>query len=180
MQKVLTKMFLQVLVVFISLFTSGALQSSTNLSLIRVDYVNPVKGIIDPDFWTGGTKFNLPCEEYDLAKKGLKPKVEVKPYKNITCKHLWMYESNGTCLCGDGIHGSVICKRSTCSLFILTCSCLTYDTNAGVLVGPCPYGCGFSNNSYGGELYHPLPVAVSRVTDAMCGWLNRDGRLCSK
>lgn len=172
-------MSLQLLVV-LSLFTSGALQTSTNLSP-RVVYVDPVKGIMDPDCLTGGK--NLPCKD-DLSKKDtlyLKPKyykVEVKSYKNITCKHLWMYESNGTCLCGDGIHGSVICKRS--SVFIQTCSCLTYDTNAGVLVGPCPYGCGFTNSSWGGELYHPLPVAVSRVNDAMCGWLKRDGRLCSK
>ena len=138
---------------------------------------------MDPNCWTRG--MTLPCKEYDFAKKGalyLKTKYEVqvdlKPYNNITCKHLWMYESNGTCQCGKDIHGSIFCKSSSVS--ILTCSCLTYDESAGVLVGSCPYGCGFTNNSYGGELYHPLPVDVSRVTDAMCGWLKRDGRLCSK
>ena len=171
-------MLLQLLAVFVSLLIS--IQGNTTI----VIYVDPDNGTTDTDCWAGG--MNLPCKDYDLAKKGvlhLKTKyyydVQVKPYyKTTTCKHVWMYaELNGTCHCGRTIYHSVRCKNNSVS--ILTCNCMTYGNDSGVIVGKCPYGCGFESTS-GLHQYHPLPLDVSKINNAMCGRLNRDGRLCGK
>ena len=89
-------------------------------------------------------------------------------------------DSNSTCQCGSNIHDAVSCNKNQVS--ILSCKCMTDDEKDGVLVGSCPYGCGLSNDSssWKQHVYHPLPMNVSRLNDAMCGQLNRDGRLCSK
>ena len=173
-------MLLQLLSVFTSLLTIIA---STDL---RVIYVDPDNGAMDPSCWMGG--MNLPCKSYDLAAKGALylrsltklRDVQVKPYrsthKNVTCRHFWMHKSNGTCKCGDNIKGSISCSNN--SIGIRSCSCMTFDVNAGVLVGSCPYGCGLNNTIGDVKLYHSLPRNVSRINNAMCGWLKRDGRLC--
>ena len=173
-------MLLQLLSVSTSLLTIIALGTSTDL---RVIYVDPDNGTMDPSCWMGG--MNLPCKDYDLAAKGALHlqsmtkfgDVQIKPYshKNVTCRHFWMYESNGTCICGNFFKGSVSCSNN--GFAILTCSCMTYDKNAGLIVGCCPYGCGFNNSI---KFYHSLPQNVSKINNAMCGWLKRDGRLCSK
>ena len=169
-------MSLQPLAVFISLLMSV-------VGTTRVIYVDPDNGTMDPNCWTGG--IDLPCKNYHLAQKGalnFKTKynvqIKIKPYyKTATCKHVWMYELNGTCHCGKSIHHVISCKNDSVS--ILTCSCMTYDEDSGLLVGPCPYGCRFERSS-DQEQYHSLPLAVSRINHAMCGRLNRDGRLCSE
>ena len=79
-------------------------------------------------------------------------------------------------------------------LSIKECMCMTAEKDgeldgAGtgasvVLVGACicPYGCGFSKDvpHWISLQYHPLPWNVSELNEAMCGRLNRHGRLCSK
>ena len=102
--------------------------------------------------------------------------------KTRTCQQTWMYYSNGTCVCGSDIYGAVSCSNRYNQISILRCNCMTYDENEGVLAGSCLYGCGYFNDSSGWSqhVYHPLPMNVSRLNNAMCGWLNRDGRLCSK
>ena len=138
---------------------------------------------MDPNCWTGG--INLPCRDYNLAKEGalyLNVNVKIIRSKNITCLHTWMYSSNGTCMCGKNIHGAVGCSNNPNKVSILDCHCMTYDDVEGVLVGSCPYGCGYFNDSsaWSLHLYHPLPMNVSKLNNLMCGRLNRDGRLCSK
>ena len=78
------------------------------------------------------------------------------------------------------IYGAVSCSNNPDQVSILRCNCMTYyDEKVGILVGPCPYGCGSFNDSLGPcqsqHVYHPLPMNVSRLNNAMCGWLNRDG-----
>ena len=158
-----------------------ALLESVPESSTTVIYVDPHNGTMDPNCWTGG--INLPCKDYDLAKKGalyLKVSVQMIPSKNEACQQTWTYDSNGTCQCGSSIHDAVSCNKNQVS--ILSCKCMTDDEKDGVLVGSCPYGCGLSNDSssWKQHVYHPLPMNVSRLNDAMCGQLNRDGRLCSK
>ena len=85
-----------------------------------------------------------------------------------------------TCQCGNNIYGAVSCNNNPDQVSILRCNCMTYyDEKVGILVGPCPYGCGSFNDSLGPcqsqHVYHPLPMNVSRLNNAMCGWLNRDG-----
>ena len=69
------------------------------------------------------------------------------------------------------------------AFYVEDCYCVTYDNDTcGVLLGPCPYGCGFTtdNKSWSGQLNHPLPRNFSELNHAMCGRLNRDGPMCSK
>ena len=94
------------------------------------------------------------------------------------CPQTWRFSHNGTCQCGHSIHSTVDCGSSQVS--ILECHCMTFEEEPGIaVVGTCPYGCGFQR-SQRGKLYSPLPGDISSLNDAMCGRLNRDGRMCSK
>ena len=161
------------------LLFGATLLASASEALTTVIYVDPDNGTMDPTCWTG--RINLPCKDYDLAKEGalyLKVNVQIIPSKTKTCQNTWMYDSNGTCQCGSGHHGAVRCDSNLKQVSILTCYCMTYEEKQGVLVGSCPYGCGFSNDN--SKLYHSLPMNISELNKRMCGRLNRDGRLCSK
>ena len=147
-----------------------------------VIYVDADNGTMDPNCWTGGKK--IPCKNYDLAKEGAQYSKITVQIMSETCQQTWMYDSNGTCQCGSTIYDAVTCDIDSNQVSILTCNCMTYDEKGSVLVGACPYGCGFSYESSDPThlrmIYHPLPMNVSRLNNVMCGRLNRDGRLCSK
>ena len=97
------------------------------------------------------------------------------------CEHTWTYFSNGSCHCGDDVHSTVKCSTNPDKVSVSNCNCITYDEEGGVLVGPSPYGCGFvAMLDKNQQHYHPLPSNLSKLNKAMCGRLNRDGRLCSK
>ena len=167
-------------IMLLTLLFDTTLLASLLETSATVIYVDPDNGTMDPNCWMGG--INLPCKDYGLAKKGalyLKVNVQIIPSKNKTCRQTWMYNSSGTCMCGKKIHGAVRCNSNEVS--IRDCTCMTYDEKEGVLVGSCPYGCGiFNNNSrLSKRVYRPLPKNVSKINNIMCGWLNRDGRLCS-
>ena len=94
------------------------------------------------------------------------------------CPQTWRFSHNGTCQCGGSIHSTVDCGSNQVS--ILECHCITFEEELGIaVVGACPYGCGFQR-SQRGKVYSPLPEDISRLNDAMCGRLNRDGRMCSE
>ena len=140
---------------------------------------------MDPTCWTGG--INLPCKNYDLAKEGALYVKEngqiISSPKTKSCQQTWMYAVNGTCQCGKDIHGVVIYSKSPYQVFILKCNCMTYDDKEGIIVGACPYRCGFSSdrsNPTHLNIYHQLPRDVFTINDVMCAQLNRDGRLCSR
>ena len=99
-----------------------------------------------------------------------------------TCDHTWMYFSNGSCHCGGDVHDTVKCSTNPdIKVLVSNCNCITYDEEGGVLVGSSPYGCGFvSLLDKNQPHYHSLPSNLSRLNEAMCGRLNRNGRLCSK
>ena len=92
------------LLVFVATLLEGI--SSISTTVINVD---PDNGTLDPNCWTGG--INLPCKDYNLAKKGrihLKVNVQIVPSKTRTCQQTWMYDSNGTCVCGRRINCAII------------------------------------------------------------------------
>ena len=114
------RIMLLLLLLDTTLLTS-ALETSTT-----VIYVDPDNGTMDPNCWTGG--MNLPCKDYDLAKEGalyLKVNVQIVPSKTGSCQQTWMYNSNGTCICGRSIYHTVSCNSKQVS--ILNCNCI-YDT----------------------------------------------------
>ena len=101
------------------------------------------------------------------------------------CQNVWMHGSNGTCQCGASVHASVNCNSITNRVAVLRCYCMTYDSTKGVVLGSCPYGCGYFNDSVNSNwidrtIYHPLPLSITDLNRGMCGRLNRDNRLCSK
>ena len=84
---------------------------------------------------------------------------------------------------GFGNRGAIKCLDNVIS--VLDCNCVTYDSDkCSILVGACPYGCGFTTDHerWSGEAFHPLTHNLSDNTtnNDMCGRLNRDGPMCSK
>ena len=106
-------------------------------------------------------------------------------FSEFDCQKTWMYgDSNGTCRCRPStISGSVICNNIPNQVAIQKCYCMTCDNTKDIIVGSCPYGCGYFNDSrssIGWMIYHPLPLNITELNHGMCGRLNRDNRLCSK
>ena len=123
----------------------------------------------------------LPYKNYSTKSNTLH--INLSVLTSEICPQTWRFSHNGSCHCGSKIHGAVDCRSSQVS--ILECHCMTYEEELGIaVVGACPYGCGFSRfykiSSWSGLVYSPLPENISRLNDAMCGRLNRDGRMCSK
>ena len=59
---------------------------------------------------------------------------------------------------------------------------MTYDSTKGFVLGSCPYGCGYFDDSSswsGREIYHPLPLNVTNLNHEMCRRLNRDYINCA-
>ena len=157
------------------------------VSQALVIYVDAENGTEDPKCWTGGNY--LPCKYFKLAKEGaLILNVQLMTHTNSTCqKDLTDALQNKFGRYHAIPHGYVISGVLTCIdnvFYVEDCYCVTYydhDT-CGVLLGPCPYGCGFTTDkrSWSGQLNNPLPRNFSELNHAMCGRLNRDGPMCSK
>ena len=81
---------------------------------------------------------------------------------------------------GFGDRGAISCIDNVIS--VLDCNCVTYDSDkCSVLIGTCPYGCGFTTSRWSGQAFHPLMHNLSdTITNDMCGRLNRSGPMCSK
>ena len=164
--------------------------TNTSATSTNVIYVDPHNGTMASKCWTGGIK--LPCKTYDLAKKGASllrgrynVHVEVIASRNTSCEEqTWMRDSqNDTCRCGKSIKDSVSCYNDGVNVHvsILTCHCMTYDEEAGIVItGACPYGCGQSTDNFGKDIYYPLPLNVSKLNDKMCGNHKRESRFCGK
>jgi hypothetical protein len=153
-------------------------------------YVDTENGIEDHRCWTGG--INLPCKDYELAKEGaLYLNVSINDIvdassENQTCQQKNLLDSLHHLRCNKYKHtvynhGTVMCDRNEIS--VRNCDCVTYNKDeCSVLLGACPYGCGFTTSklSWSAQSFHPLPENLSEYNYAMCGRLNRDDPMCSK
>ena len=95
----------------------------------------------------------------------------------------WFYpdpSSNGTCKCGNDVHGAIKCDDSTKEVRILDCYCMTYNNLTGPVVGPCIYNCIHRNLKKTVRLYFPVPSILDTLNHKMCGQKNRQGQLCGK
>ena len=121
---------------------------------------------------------------YELAQKDgmYSEKIEkTQQHRNKMCQNVWSYISNGTCRCGDEIHDTIICNSD--QVLLMSCHCMTYDKEDGLIVGYCPYGCNSKGDPYSESrsAYTSLPAGnVSNINNAMCGRLHRTGRLCGE
>ena len=101
-----------------------------------------------------------------------------KNRSNLKCP-TWTYQNNvgseSVCQCGSDIDGVVKCNATLKKVSIVDGYCMTYNEHRNeVVAGKCVYG--FLH----GSVYRKLPFNVSKLNEAMCGKLNRRGRLCSK
>ena len=88
---------------------------------------------------------------------------------------------NRTHLSGFGNRGAISCIDDVIS--VLDCNCVTYDSDkCSVLLGACPYGCGFTTeiSGWSEQTFHPLNNLSDTTTNDMCGRLNRGSPMCSK
>ena len=112
------------------------------------------------------------------------------------CGFPWGQRSNktGNCSCGARLHDTVFCSinytdiRAT-KVGILDCSCMTWDDYHNTTVtGYCFYNCENGSTSNGNRInrvYHPinnssLQIEPRNLSRAVCGYLNREGRLCGR
>ena len=91
----------------------------------------------------------------------------------------WMYDTNGSCVCGVDNHHTVKCDQSTCQAYILDSNLMTYDEqHQEVIVGTSLYGIYRQNDDY--DIYHLVPMNKSQLNEAVCGQYNRKGRQCGE
>ena len=84
----------------------------------------------------------------------------------------WRYrERNGSCQCGDYLHGACICDSDR--VYLTVCYCMTYNEDThDTVAGLCYYSC------FNKFFRYLLPQNVSELNEMMCGDVNRDGQLC--
>ena len=95
--------------------------------------------------------------------------------------HTWFFpelSSNGTCRCGDDVHGLVRCNDSTKQAFIRSCHCMTYNESNGPVVGACFYN--LLRPTLTHTLFDLVPSNITELNKYMCEHLNREGQLCGK
>ena len=154
---------------FTSLVAIGILvitvPSASKVSSVVNTFGETDKGSLDPNGWTGEINQTTVSEEY--------------------CQHTWLHTIAYKCKkYGSLVRGTVTCIGVD-KVAILSCNCLTYDPQDCITIGKCPYTCGLTTYKTNGSVQayfpkFPLPNNVSEVNIAMCGRLNRTGRMCSK
>ena len=140
--------------------------SASKVSSVVNTFGETDKGSLDPNGWTGETNLTTVSEEY--------------------CQNTWSHTIAYKC---KKYYGSLVSGTVTCigvdKVAILSCNCLTYDPQDCITIGKCPYTCGLTNYKTNGSVQayfpkFPLPNNVSEVNIAMCGRLNRTGRMCGE
>ena len=127
-------------------------------------------------------------ELYNSTLVVLKPKCKCKEFQKFAAAashdrqcHTWFFpdpSSNGTCRCGDDVHGIVRCNDSTKEVFIRSCYCMTYNESTGPVVGACFYN--YLRPTQTHTLYELVPSDITELNNYMCGQLNREGQLCGR
>ena len=127
-------------------------------------------------------------ELYNSTLVVVKPKCKCKEFQKFAADashdrqcHTWFFpdpSSNGTCRCGDDVHGIVRCNGSTKEAFIRSCYCMTYNESTGPVVGACFYN--YLRPTQTHTLYESVPSDIIELNNYMCGQLNREGQLCGR
>ena len=81
------------------------------------------------------------------------------------------------CVCGKGFGGEVTCNEAQFQSFLALGGCMSYDNETQQpIVIRCPLYIEYARQRLP---VIPLPQNVSELTEAVCGPLNREGKLCS-
>ena len=102
---------------------------------------------------------------------------------NTTCPPWFVHSddtNSGTCMCGNELGGIVKCSSSLQELSILTVYCMTHDKYLGTVAGLCIYNHQYIIGTINSSMHYRLPYNISELNKAVCGYLNRTGRLCGQ
>ena len=168
----------------------------TSLQPKKIAYVDEVNGTLDLSCQVDGAE--LLCSGVEMALNGVELQNSTVIFMKHICKCKKLYESaadaphdpqcptwffpdlssNGTCRCGNDVHGIVKCNDSTKEAFISSCHCMTYNESTGPVVGACFYN--LLRPTLTHTLYDLVPSNTTKLNNHMCGELNREGQLCGK
>ena len=103
---------------------------------------------------------------------------------NSTCPPWFVHSddvnNSSTCTCGNTLGGVVKCNSSLQESFILIFYCVTHDKHLGTVTGICIYNQWYIADTMHSSINYRLPQSISELNNAMCGRLNRTGRLCGQ
>ena len=95
----------------------------------------------------------------------------------------WLYHSdngNGKCVCGNRLLNVILCNNISQEVSIQDTFCLTSFENGSndAVAGRCLYSYCQPMSVY--DLYVEVDKNIFRQDQRLCGYLNREGRLCGK
>ena len=103
---------------------------------------------------------------------------------NSTCPPWFVHSddanNSSTCTCGNSLGGVIKCNSSQQESFILNAYCVTHDKYLGTVAGLCIYNQWYIAGTMHSSINYRLPHTISELNNAMCGHLNRTGRLCGQ
>ena len=164
----------------------------TSVQPKQLVYIDEVNGTLDLSCWEEKAKppysgVEVALDDVELYNSTLvvvKPKCKCEEFQKCAADAsldwqcpTWFFpdpSSNGTCRCGDDVHGTVKCNDSTKEAFISSSHCMTYNESTGPVVGVCFY------NFLRHTLYDLVPCNITELNNYMCGQLNREGQLCGR
>ena len=96
--------------------------------------------------------------------------------RNVSNCPTWTYpnlnSSQHECMCGDRVHGGVVCNEDTKEVVVTSYYCMSYDVKENMMeVGYCPYK--HPNSSQ-------YPISSNPLKVEMCSRYHRKGRLCGE
>ena len=133
-----------------------------SISIVYTKVENHYSGTNGPEHQIGD--INGPYKGNELAKQGVLTDAftgkHIKTKSPQSCQQdqldaMQNRMCNRTHPSGFGDRGAVSCIDNV--IFVLDCDCVTYDGDkCSVLIGACPYGCGFTTSRWSGQAFHPL------------------------
>ena len=123
------------------------------------------------------TLYGVPNSTTNISIQSLDSRVvqaEVK-IEFLSCPPGFVVEEN-SCVCGQGFGGDVICKEADFRAYLVIGACMTFEDQQPEVVR-CQYTIEYARRRQLPII--PLPRNISELTEAVCGPLNREGRLCS-
>ena len=102
---------------------------------------------------------------------------------NESCPTWFFHSKDGKCTCGSSITNLIVCNNETEEVCILSPFCLTRfcDESNEAVVGSCLFAQSHGQAPKGMDgLYNKVDKNISQQDQQLCGYLNREGRLCGQ
>ena len=192
------------------LFCSQVIKASPHMLTAQPVYVDCSKGTQDKTCWNGGldlpcNSLDLAMEGAELKNTTvsvLTPRQcerQCKSHSSVISPIQKMNEitssadecppwfiptgnASNPCKCAKTPGEIVSCDQTLNETLLLSCNCMSYEnTSNELIVGSCMYGCFYNDvTDLTKGLYFKLPQNISNLNTAVCGPLNRRGRLCGQ